>query len=83
MEKLKEKFIIDKSGKKTAIILPLKDYKELLEDIHDLAVIAERKEESTISFDELKRLCCLAAVPRTDSIASLLRISDAFNSTNS
>jgi phosphoglucomutase len=54
MEKLKEKFIIDKSGKKTAIILPIKDYKELLEDIHDLAVIAERKEESTISFDKLK-----------------------------
>lgn len=54
MEKLQEKFIIDKSGKKTAVILPIKDYKELLEDIHDLAVIAERKEESTISFDELK-----------------------------
>ena len=49
------RFIVDESGNKTAVILPLEDYKELLEDIHDLTVIAERKDEPTISLEELKK----------------------------
>jgi hypothetical protein len=48
-------FIVDESGSKKAIILPIEDYEELLEDIHDLAVIAERKDEPTISFEKLKK----------------------------
>jgi len=48
-------FIVDESGIKKAVILPMEDYEELLEDIHDLAVIAERKGEPTISFEELKK----------------------------
>ncbi|MDN3514925.1 MAG: hypothetical protein NG747_11060 [Candidatus Brocadia sp.] len=48
-------FIVDESGNKTAVILPLEDYEELLEDIHDLTVIAERKNEPTISLEELKK----------------------------
>lgn len=48
-------FIVDESGIKKAIILPMEDYEELLEDIHDLAVIAERKDEPTISFENLKK----------------------------
>jgi PHD/YefM family antitoxin component YafN of YafNO toxin-antitoxin module len=49
------KYIIDESGVKRAVILPVEDYEELLEDIHDLAIIAERKDELTISFKELKK----------------------------
>jgi len=50
-------FIIDESGMKTAIILPVEQYEDLLEDIHDLAVIAERKDEPSINYDDLmKRL---------------------------
>lgn len=48
-------FVVDESGVKKAIILPMEDYEELLEDIHDLALIAERKGEPTISFEELKK----------------------------
>lgn len=48
-------FVVDESGRKTAVILPVEEYDELLEDIHDLAVIAERKDEPTINFDELKK----------------------------
>jgi hypothetical protein len=48
-------FIVDESGIKKAIILPMEDYEELLEDVHDLAVIAERKDEPSISLDELKK----------------------------
>jgi len=49
-----EKYVVDEKGQRTAVILPLKDYEELLEDLHDLAVIAERREEETRSLDELK-----------------------------
>ncbi len=48
-------FVVDESGRKTAVILPVEEYDELLEDIHDLAVIAERKNEPTISFEDLKK----------------------------
>jgi len=43
-----------KDGKRSAIILPLEQYKELLEDLHDLAVIARRKDEPLIPLDEVK-----------------------------
>lgn len=49
------KYIVDESGAKKAVILPLEEYEELLEDIHDLTVIAERKEEPTTTFEELKK----------------------------
>ena len=55
MEKTCRQFIVDESGKKTAVVLPLEEYEGLLEDLHDLAVIAERKDEPTISFDELRK----------------------------
>jgi len=51
----KAQYLIDESGKKTAVVLPVEEYEELLEDIHDLAVIAERKAESATSFDEIKK----------------------------
>ncbi|MFH0924946.1 MAG: type II toxin-antitoxin system Phd/YefM family antitoxin [bacterium] len=52
---IQEQFIIDQKGKKVAVILPVEKYEELLEDIHDLAVIAERKDDPVISFAELKK----------------------------
>lgn len=55
MAKIKEQFIIDPKGKKTAVILPVKEYERLLEDLHDLSVVAERRREPTISLNELKR----------------------------
>ncbi len=51
----KAQYLVDESGQKTAVVLPVGEYEELLEDIHDLAVIAERKDESTSSFEELKK----------------------------
>ncbi len=57
MEELmgKAQYLIDESGQKTAVVLPVDEYEELLEDIHDLVVIAERKDESTTGFNELKK----------------------------
>jgi PHD/YefM family antitoxin component YafN of YafNO toxin-antitoxin module len=44
-----------KNGKRTAVILPIEEYEELLQDLDDLAVIARRKKEPTISLAEVKR----------------------------
>jgi hypothetical protein len=51
---MKEQFIIDEKGRKTAIVLSIKDYEALLEDLHDLRVVAERLEEDALSLDEVK-----------------------------
>ena len=48
-------YVIDKKGKKTAVLLSLKEYEKLMEDLHDLAIVAQRKEEKPISFQEVKR----------------------------
>ena len=47
-------YVVDENGQKVAIILPLKEYEKMMEDLHDLAVVAERRGEKTISFEELK-----------------------------
>lgn len=52
-EQLHPQFITDESGNKTGVILPINEYKELLEDLDDLAVAAERRDESLVSHDEL------------------------------
>ena len=44
-----------KNGKRKAVILPIEEYEELLEDLHDLGVIARRKNEPTIPLAEVKR----------------------------
>lgn len=54
-ERMQERYVIDSKGKKTAVIVPLRDYQQLLEDLHDLAVVAERRDEQSISFEELQR----------------------------
>jgi len=55
MSTLQEQFVVDAKGKKTGVILSLKRYQKLIEDLHDLAVIAERRSEEPISLDEMKR----------------------------
>lgn len=55
MRKFQEQYIVDEKGQTTAVIIPVEEYEELLEDIHDLAIIAERRDEPTITFEELKK----------------------------
>jgi hypothetical protein len=47
-------YITDQKGKKTAVVLPISDYEKLLEDLDDLAVIADRHDEPTIPHDQFK-----------------------------
>lgn len=50
-----EQYVVDADGNKTAVILSLKRYQELMEDLHDLAVVAERRNERAVSLDTMKR----------------------------
>ena len=50
----KEKFITDNKGRKKAIILDIKLYQEMLEDLEDLRVLAERRDEATNSLQEVE-----------------------------
>lgn len=51
--KLHPKYITDETGEKQSVILPISGFKELIDDIEDLAAIAERRDEPTISHAEL------------------------------
>ena len=50
-----ERYVVDGKGRKTGVILNLTEYEQLLEDLHDLAVVAERRAEEPMSSDEMKR----------------------------
>jgi PHD/YefM family antitoxin component YafN of YafNO toxin-antitoxin module len=49
-------YITDENGNKVAVILPLTEYEHMKkEDLHDLARVAERRDEGTLSLAELKK----------------------------
>jgi len=55
MRPAREQYVIDSGGKKTGVILPLERYENLLVDLHDLAVVAERRDESPIRMEVMRR----------------------------
>lgn len=55
MGKAQTQYITDEKGHKTAVVIPVEEYEELMEDLHDLAVIAERRDEPTVSLKDLKK----------------------------
>ena len=50
----KERFITDDRGRKRAVILDIRLYQEMLEDLEDLRLLAERKDEATSSLEEVE-----------------------------
>jgi len=50
-----EQFVVDANGRKTGVILPLRRYQKLMEDLHDLAVVADRRAEEPVSLEQMKR----------------------------
>jgi len=55
MASLQEQFTIDAKGRNTGVILSLRRYQKLMEDLHDLAIVAERRSEEPIPLQEMKR----------------------------
>ncbi|MEM6405835.1 MAG: hypothetical protein AAF669_04475 [Pseudomonadota bacterium] len=57
IEQLCPQFIIDETGQKKSVVLPIAGFQELIEDLEDLAIIAERREEPVTSHaDFIKEL---------------------------
>lgn len=54
ISELQAQYVTNEAGEKTAVILPIEEFMELLEDMEDLAILAERRDEPTVSFDEVK-----------------------------
>jgi len=53
--KAHEQYVVDEKGKKKGIILSIARFEKMQEDLHDLAVVAERRSEKSITLDELKK----------------------------
>ena len=53
LNQIHPQYITDSSGETTAVVLPIAEFQELLEDIDDLAAVAERREEATLPHEQL------------------------------
>ena len=53
VENIRFRYITDENGKRKEIILPIKEFEKLIEDLEDLAIAAERRDETTISHNNL------------------------------
>ena len=53
LKQLSIQYITNEAGEKSAVILSLEEFQELMQDIEDLAAIAERRDEPTISHEDL------------------------------
>jgi len=54
-ETLHPQYLKAQDGHSTFVVLPAREFEELIEDYNDLTVIEERRSESTISLTELKQ----------------------------
>ena len=53
IRELQLNYITNEAGEKTAVILPIEEFEELLEDIEDIAALIERRDEPTIPFEDV------------------------------
>ena len=53
LENVRPQYITDEKGRKKSVVLPISKFQELIEDIEDLAAVAERRNEPTLSHKEL------------------------------
>ncbi len=49
------RFLTDENGKRVAVVLPVEDYEELMQDVSDLAAVAERRNEERVTLEEVKQ----------------------------
>jgi PHD/YefM family antitoxin component YafN of YafNO toxin-antitoxin module len=48
-------YLTDERGAKVAVVIPIADYDALMEDLADLACVAERRDEERVSWDDVKK----------------------------
>ncbi len=47
------RFLTDENGKRVAVVLPVEDYEDLMQDVSDLAAVAERRNEERVTLEEV------------------------------
>jgi hypothetical protein len=52
---MKTQFVTNEKGKKIAAVIPIREYEDLLQDIYSAAIIERRRNEKTISLEEMKQ----------------------------
>lgn len=52
---VKLQYIVSKSGQKKFVVLPVAEYEELIEDLHDLKVKAQRSEEKPVKLNDFEK----------------------------
>ncbi len=45
-------FVTNEAGKKTGVLLQMSEYEKLIEDVKDLAVAAERRDDEKVSHED-------------------------------
>jgi hypothetical protein len=53
IREIQAQYVTDENGKKTAVILPIEEFEDMLEDLEDVAVLLERRDESSIPFEKV------------------------------
>ena len=48
-------YITNPDGQKVSVVLSIEEYSELLEDLEDLAAVAELRDEITIPWEQVKQ----------------------------
>ena len=48
-------YLTDERGAKVAVVIPIADYDALMEDVADLACVAERRDDERVSFEEVRK----------------------------
>jgi len=47
------KYVTDEEGRKTAVLLSIEEFDDLIEDLGDLAIAAERRDERSIPHQQV------------------------------
>ena len=55
MAEMQEQYMVDENGKKTAVLIPLDPYERLIDDLHGLATVAERRDEETANLEDVQQ----------------------------
>jgi len=50
---LHPQYIVDETNHRRSVVLPIEEYEALMEAIEDLAAVAERQEDETVSHEQL------------------------------
>ena len=53
LDELQLQYVTDGDGQKVAVILPVRQFEELMENIDDLTAVAERHDEPTMAHEEV------------------------------